>query len=415
MKKNRKTEGRLWTSRYLYALLISIFPHAITSMTVASLPLIALSMGADDARAGLVTTLFTLSALLIRPVAGYLIDQRGRRLVLIAGALLTVVVCIMYGLTGVLWLILLLRLMHGVGFGAQSTAVSTLVADIVPDTRRGEGIGHAGILLSIVSAIGPGLALWLFSLVGPSTLLIIITAIAALGLLLTFFVHSPADRPGKGQVTVAALENRIEPPGKKPKGIDRFLERTALPSAFVQLFVSLTMGAIITFLPAFAASQGIADISPFFWMNAAALLVSRPLLNVLGKKHGLSRLLLPGFFLLLLCFILLGFSNSMPMFMAAGALLGIGSGVMLPSLGTIVVTVCPPDRKGTANGTLFSAVDLGIGTGALLWGALAGFMGYAGVFLACGGCIVMGALVYWFWLRGQIRDFAQAHPDAEQL
>jgi MFS family permease len=105
----------------------------------------------------------------------------------------------------------------------------------------------------------------------------------------------------------------------------------------------------------------------------------------------------------------------MPVFMVAGVLQGIGSGVMLPALGTIVVTLCPADRKGAANGTLFSAVDLGIGAGALVWGVLAGFTGYGGVFLACAGCIVMAALVYWLTLRGQIQVYTQAHPGMEKI
>ena len=89
----------------------------------------------------------------------------------------------------------------------------------------------------------------------------------------------------------------------------------------------------------------------------------------------------------------------------AGILYGLGLGLVQPALAAIVVSLCPQNRRGVANATFFSTMDLGIAVGATLLGIVAETSGYASIFMVCAGCVVLSGLAYWFFLRKQIARF----------
>ncbi len=402
-----KPRARLWSIEYILAIILNALPVATTSMLVTTLPLFAIDNGGGEADAGLVTTVFTITALLFRPLTGYMVDKRGRKIVMLAGLGITIVACIFYARAISILFLLFLRFFHGIGFSAQSTSGSTILADVVPASRRGEGIGHGGVVASIVAAVGPALGLSIIGSVGFPPLFYTTLGICIAGLIVAIIFketrgstfNNDSNTEGSEKMDVLLSKN------KKPSFIHKFIEKTSIPVSLVLFFVAISIGGVITFLPAYAETHGIHDISMFFWIYAAALIVSRPLVGWIGKKVGISKLILPGVAVLVGCFVLLGFSKNQEMFLVAGTLYGFGLGLVQPALATIVVSLCPEHRRGVANATFFSTMDLGIAIGAALWGIVAEISGFATIFLASAICIVFSGMAYWFFLRKQILLF----------
>lgn len=405
MQNTQRT--RLWSVEYILAIILNALPVATTSMLVTTLPLFAISNGSGEADAGLVTTVFTISALLFRPLTGYIVDTRGRKIVMLAGLGITIAVCLFYIQAAGLLFLLFLRFIHGIGFSAQSTAASTIIADVVPASKRSEGIGHGGIVASIVAAIGPALGLSIISSSGFSPLFNTTLGICIVGLIIAIIFKETKNNISEDGLNPDRSVATIERPPKTKKSsiIHKFIEKTSIPVSLVLFFIAISIGGIITFLPSYAETQGIHDISMFFWIYAGALIVSRPLVGWVGGRIGVSKLILPGVAILVGCFVLLGFSNDQEMFLSAGILYGLGMGLIQPALAALVVSLCPQNRRGVANATFFSTMDLGVAVGAILLGIIAETSGYASIFMVCAGCIVLSGMAYWFFLRRQIAQF----------
>jgi MFS family permease len=103
----------------------------------------------------------TISALLFRPVFGSLIDGRGRKFVLVAGALIFVAVSVVYNMADTVFLLIMLRVVNGIGFSAHTGAAGIIASDLTPKSRLAEGIGYYGISIIIGTAVGPSLGLCL--------------------------------------------------------------------------------------------------------------------------------------------------------------------------------------------------------------------------------------------------------------
>ena len=119
---------------------------------------------------------------------------------MLAGLGITIAVCIFYFQAVGILSLLLLRFIHGIGFSAQSTAGSTILADVVPASRRGEGIGHGGIVASIVAAVGPALGLSIISSSGFSPLFYTTLAICIVGLIIAIIFKETKEKTLKDRI-----------------------------------------------------------------------------------------------------------------------------------------------------------------------------------------------------------------------
>jgi predicted MFS family arabinose efflux permease len=149
------------------------------------------------------------------------------------------------------------------------------------------------------------------------------------------------------------------------------------------LFVAFAYSGIVTFLPAYAGTLGIAHISHYFIVYAVVLLGTRIFVDRITKTRHISVLLLPGILLMAAAFVLLGLGKTLPFFLLAAVFYGVGYGAVQPTLNALVISACPPTRRSAANSTFFSAMDLGIGLGAMAWGLLSHAFGYPAIFFSC--------------------------------
>jgi MFS family permease len=182
---------RLWGRDFTLLLAVNVLLYTAFQMLTPTLPLYVLSLGGGTAAAGLMIGLFTGAAVLIRPFAGWALDAYGRRLLLLAGLAAFVLASAAYGWVATVALLVVLRPIHGLGFGVFTVSSGALAADLTPKSRLGEGMGLIGVTWSLSMATGPPLGLAIVHRYGFPPLFPVAAAIAAASLVLALFPHYP--------------------------------------------------------------------------------------------------------------------------------------------------------------------------------------------------------------------------------
>ena len=343
-------------------------------MLIPTLPLYVHELGGTDMIIGWVVGSFTFSALLIRPYAGHAVDERGRKPILLAGICLLVLSVGSMAWVGQLLLLLLLRIVQGIGWGMATTASGTVATDLIPPQRRGEGMGYYGLSVNLAMTVGPALGLAIVAQHHFVPLFAISAALSLLALLLASRIRfRPAVTNTPGPVQTAAT-------GKRNFQWD-IVEKTALLPSGLTLFVTVTFGSISTFLPLYTAQKGVVGIQWYFVLYAIALMVTRPVAGKLYDRKGHRAVFIPGTVLIMAAMLLLFVLHGSWMLWLAAILYGIGFGTIQPAMQAWAVQSAPPERRGMANATFFSSFDLGIGLGAIFFGLIAPIIGYANLYL----------------------------------
>ena len=147
---------KLWTRDFILMSFTNLFIAAGSFLLIPVLPIYARDIfGASKADIGYVVGIYTLSALLLRPISGYTLDTMGRKSTYLVGLAFFVVLMPLYAWTNTLMMLLAIRFVQGMSWGAVTTGGSTIASDIVPMERRGEGIGYFGMSFTIAMALGP--------------------------------------------------------------------------------------------------------------------------------------------------------------------------------------------------------------------------------------------------------------------
>lgn len=174
---------KIWTRNFVLICLANFFIFLGFQMTLPTLPLFVEYLGGNDQLIGLVVGVFTFSALIVRPFAGHALETRGRRFVFLFGLLIFVISVGSYSFISSIFLLFLMRVVQGIGWGFSTTASGTVATDIIPANRRGEGMGYYGLSGNIALAFGPSLGLVLAAAIPFSHLFMICAALGVASLL----------------------------------------------------------------------------------------------------------------------------------------------------------------------------------------------------------------------------------------
>ncbi len=386
MERNPGFEKKepLWTRDFILISIASLFITMGFQMLLPVLPVFSAELGGSDSWAGLVVGIFTISAVLMRPIAGRLLDKQGRRGVFILGLIVFLICVVAYNWTSTISVLLMLRFIHGFGWGASSTASSTIASDVVPKSRLGEGMGYFGLTSTLAMAIAPALGLEILGGYGFNAVFYISAGVVLISIFIALLIkyHKPDVVP------------KSDSDGFPKSGKAGIFERSAILPAVVIFFITMTYGAIVSFIALYAGQKQVENIGLFFTVYAAALLISRPYFGRLTDRKGTPFAVLPGILCVIVSMSLIYFANSLMAFLIAGFIYGIGFGAVQPALQAMSVRKVDNTRRGAANATFFLGFDLGIGAGAILWGIIAEHLGYQLIYLLAIIPAVVGALIY---------------------
>ncbi|MHB1654252.1 MAG: MFS transporter [Desulfitobacteriaceae bacterium] len=387
-------EEKLWTKNFILIALINLIIFMGFQMLMPTLPVYVKKLGGSEALAGLVIGVFAVSSVFIRPFAGRAIDTYGRKGIFLMGLSVFLICVAAYNWLPSVLILLLFRFIHGFGWGASSTAAGTIAADIIPKKRLAEGMGYYGLASNLSMAVAPALGLFLISQYGFTALFF-----SSAG---SIFIA----------ILVALLISYQNVSYDKTKAKPVLFEKSAFQPSLVMFFITMTYGAIVTFLALYATHLGIANIGPFFTVYALTLMIVRPLLGRLADKRGFDIVMIPGIICILTAMILLAKAQSLGLLLVSAVVYGLGFGAVQPSLQAMTVINVPFNRRGAANGTFYSAFDLGIGLGSAIWGAVAQAFGYSIMYLWAALPALLALVLYVLFARRTAKTGSSPSPEA---
>ncbi|PHD49413.1 MFS transporter [Bacillus toyonensis] len=375
---------RLWTKSFIQMSFAMLFLFTGFYLLVPTLPLFIKEIGGNESQVGLMMGMFTIAAVVIRPIIGGMLDQYGRRSFIIFGLILFGLTMYSYNLASTIVLLAVLRVIHGVTWAVSTTAVGTAITDIIPDSRRGEGMGWYGMAMTIAMAIGPMIGLWVVQYYSFHGLFLLATLLSFMAVILSLITKMP-----------------FTP--QKEKGKIQLFEKSVLSITVVVFFLSFAYGGITTFLPLFASSINV-NPGMFFLVYAIALTIVRPISGKLLDKYGEVFIILPALCITILAIVVLTMANGLTGIIIAATLYGVGFGSAQPALQAAMLTIVDPSKRGVANASFFTAFDLGIGLGAILLGFVSQIFGYRILFTASSVSAVIALLVFGMFVRQKLRE-----------
>lgn len=347
------------------------------------LPRFLSGLGADEAMVGTIFGTLSGAAIFIRPFAGRIMDGRGRRPVIIAGGVIHVVACALYLTVDDIgpW-VFVVRALQGFASGALFSSLFTYAADIVPASRRTEGIGLFGVSGMLPMALGGLLGDVVLSLGSFSDLFLVSVAISAFALLLSLPLSEPNRQAVGGRGFFAAAG-----------------QRDLLPIWFVGSTFAMALSGIFSFLANFVSEEQVGTVGLFFSAYSGSAIVLRVFFGWVPDKVGRWRVLGPSFVAMGAAMGLLAMADDWVALVASGIVAGLGHGYAFPILSAVVVERANPADRGSAI-SLFTAVfDLGILLGSPALGALAEATDYRTMYAVAATLPVIGLLGFLVWDR----------------
>ncbi|XOK60062.1 MFS transporter [Paenibacillus elgii] len=374
--------SKLWTRDFVLLTVSNLFLYLNLQMITPSLPAyVTEQFGAGQWTVSLVISLFALSAIVTRFFAGAWLKRGRTALILLLGLTVYMLATASYYAAGTLALFLLIRILYGIGFGVSSTAFGTMVSDIIPIRRMGEGMGFFGLSTSLSMSAAPVIGLWLLGSYGFGTLILVSTLLAILIIPLSLLIRSTPVAPKQATAAAAVPDTRGT------------YKQVALP-CFLNMLLSITYGGLISYLALFGKEVHIGNVGWFFLCNAGAVLLVRPVAGKIFDKKGHFAVLPPGALMVAIGLVLLSYTSSMTGLLASALCYGIGYGILQPSLQAWTVKQVSPEMRGTANGTFYNSIDLGIALGSLLLGGIASGTSYSTMYLLSALAMLLFLAIY---------------------
>jgi MFS family permease len=381
---NVKHKDAIWTKDFISIAAINFIIFMVFYAFLTLLPVYVVDvLQESNANAGLVTSVFLLSAIIVRPFSGRLIELFGKKRMLMISMIFFAISSILYVWTTHFYLLLGLRFFHGIWFSIVTTVGSAIAADIVPKKRRGEGLGYFAMSMNLAMVFGPFIALTLNQYVSFSFISIVFSFFMVLGVFFGFFVH----------VTEIEESEEIKP-NKRLSFIDLF-ERNVIPIALVGSLLAFTYSSIISYISIYAKSIGLSEASGFFFMVfAVALLLSRPFTGRMFDVKGPNAVVIPSFVIFAIGMVVLSFTITPWMLLVSGALIGVGYGTIVPSFHTLAVQAASSNRSAHATATFFTLFDVGIASGSFVLGIVVSMIGYQMLYFISGFFILLIMMAY---------------------
>ncbi|MGD6965927.1 MFS transporter [Rossellomorea vietnamensis] len=393
----------LWTKSFIMLMVGNLFVFMSFQMLIPTLPPYIKSLGASGLEIGLVTTLFSVGAVLSRPFIGYMLEYKTRKPLVLIGALFLLLITVIYPLSQIVVIFLMFRFVHGLAWGWSTTVNGTAAVDVVPNSRLGEGMGYYGLSITIGMIVAPSLGIYLFQVTSFSNLIYISTALGIIALILLSTVHYHTPQ--------AVKEAKKE--DLKFSYVGSLIEKSSIYPAIITMIATFGYGSIVTFIVIFGEERGIDQIFLFYLFNAIMASLSRPIAGKWFDEKGPIGLILFCTGVTFIGMWVLSFAHSNLPIIIAGVLFGVGFGSLIPTLQSWVLSKTPANRRGVANGMFFSSIDLGIGLSGLVFGILAQFVGTGTLFQISSAFLLIAMVLTIKEARGKkLQQQTQVSPSA---
>jgi predicted MFS family arabinose efflux permease len=389
---------KLWNMNYLKVMTANFMLYFAFYILTPLLPLyLSERFGTTKDVIGIVLSGYTVAALVFRPFSGYVVDSFSRKKVLMVCFAVFFVFFFGYIAAGTLLMFAIVRTLHGAPFGAVTVANSTVAIDVLPASRRNEGIGYYGLSNNLAMAVAPSVGIYIYKYTGDFTLLFwIALVLAALALISASAIQLPAKQIVKNKEKIS---------------LDRFFLTKAWVLAINILFIGLCWGVLSNYLAIYSKEKlGITGgTGTYFMLLSIGLFMSR-LQGAKALRAGkLTQNAAEGIILSLIGYTLFVACPNMVGYYLSAIFIGLGNGHVYPAFLNMFISIANHNERGTANSSILTSWDAGQGIGVLIGGIIAEHTGYVSMFWTVVGINLIGVLMFFtvtrqFYERKKIRE-----------
>lgn len=333
-------------------------------------------------RVGLIMGIHSVTAILVRPLFGRILDKEGGRKVTLIGLLIMIATMPGFYLIGSAgWLALALRAVNGIGWGIATTAMLAMCSDLAPADRMAQSLGIIGVAGIVSQAFGPTLAEeilrhYTFNAVFTVSLIML----------------------GASFLSIAIIkETRMK---VVPDHAMRVPGLSAYPFLILLLIAAMPIthgavrGTVLNFIALYGASAGFSRVGPFFLAFSAAAIITRLGLGDISDRYGRKRIILPAALLVGINLLWIGRVHTYGEFITSGFVAGLGQGLIFPALSTYIIDFLGHENKGLAIGLYLSLFDIGMGLGSPLFGWISDVAGYRQMYTVAGCLILILTIIF---------------------
>ncbi len=380
---------KLWNAEYVKVMVNNFGMYFAFYLLTPLLPLyLHDTFGSTKDMIGLVLSGYTIAALIFRPFSGFLIDAFSRKRLLVIFLFVYFIFFGGYLLASTLLLFAIVRTLHGMPFGASTVACSTVAIDVLPPSRRNEGIGYYGLSNNIATAIAPTVGIYIYQSTHNFSILFWMAFVAA----------------GLGMLVASTIKIKERPLKRTGKllSLDRFFLTRGWAIAVNLVFFGFCYGVLSNYLAIYGREQlGITGgTGTFFMILSTGLILSRLQGSKALRKGNIAHNAAEGILLSTLGYILFVVYPHMPGYYLSAFLIGLGNGHMYPAHQNMMINVAHSNERGTANSSVLTAWDVGQGIGILSGGVIAEHLGYTSAFWMVAVVHALGFAFFMFLTRG---------------
>ena len=333
-------------------------------------------------RIGLIMGIHSITAILVRPFFGRILDKQGGRKVAITGIFI-----VMLSIPGFFlvesagWLALVLRAVNGIGWGVGTTALMAICSEQSPPEKMAHSLGIIGAAGIVAGAAGPALAEEIFRRYDFHAVFAAGFAAAAASLVCVLIMRKePRDAAPRAAASFANLR--------------RYSFWILAIIAVMPVAHGAARGAVLNFIALFGTSIGFNRIAPFFLVFSIAAIMTRLGVGDISDRYGRKKIIFPSAVMIGLNLFWIAGLDSYIWFLATGFIAGLGQGLIFPALSTYVIDFFGRENKGLALGLYLSLFDLGMGLGSPLWGWVSDVAGYRPMYVIAGGLIITLTIIF---------------------
>ena len=388
--KERHLE-KIWTKDFISIALVHFLMFTVFYALLTTLPLYVINeLGESESKAGLVVTFMLISAIFIRPFSAKIIEIFGKKKTLLVSIILFALTTFIY-----IWMdsfvpLMIVRFIHGISFGIVSTVTVAIAADIIPNSRKGTGMGYFTMFLNLALVAGPFIGLTILQVTSFENLFIILNILMVMSVVFSLIVQVKEFIPKEKNTVNLKLK------------FSDLLDVKSLPIALIAMLVGFSYASILSYVSVYAEDIGLETAANYFFLVFAIVMIaSRPSLGRAFDVKGPRFVLIPSLLIFAVGLVLLGFTTSAILLLVAAGFIGLGYGTLVPGFQTMAIQRTDRHRSSHAISTFYIFYDIGIASGSYILGLIVSNSGYDTMYFTSGAILVLAVILFNMYLNSQ--------------
>jgi len=348
---------RIWNRDFIFLVLSNFLMYITYYAILSALPIyLVTDLHATKSQVGVVVGAYTIASVLVRPFSGFTLDRFGRRTIFLLALIVYALLFAGYLVAFSILAIMMLRFAQGITWGFTTVSGSTIAADIVPVSKRGEGIGYFALSTTLGMSVGPVIGLFVCNQWGYLALFITGCLVSLASLACAYAIR---------------MRKRFVVGRRLPFKWDSLFDKNSVRPSLNVFITMISYGALLSFIALYGREIGIRNSSLYFLIFSVGIAAARLTSGKEFDRHGPRRIITLCIILLMIGFPLLAMARNAVLFYLSAIIIGFGNGVIFPVFQTMVNNLADTGHRGAANSTLYTAVDIGMGLGMISGGLVA--------------------------------------------